>query len=165
MNFNNMTDTNFPEENKLPSLLNVLTILTFIGCAFELFSQIKNFISGEDNLEKIRKAQVNIDQMPAFARKFVGPEVLEMTQKTLDNKVPLLIISLLSIGLCTYGAVEMRKLKKQGYMLWIVGELLPIVGSLIFIGTILFQTIFIYFSIFPIIFIILYTTQRKYLIN
>ncbi len=165
-NTNTSYDTqNFSEENKLPSTLNVLTILTFIGCAFELFSQVKNFFSGTEAIEKVRKAQENMDQMPAFARKFVGPEVLEMMQKSFDNKVPLFIIGLLSIGLCTYGAIEMRKLKKQGYALWLAGEILPVVGSIIFIGLILFKTIFIYFMIFPIIFIILYTTQKKYLIK
>jgi hypothetical protein len=155
---------NFAEDKpKLPSSLNTLTILTFIGCAMDLYGGIKNFFGGEASLAKIKDAQNSIDQMPSWARRFVSPEVLEMTQKSIDNKVPLLIISLLSISLCVFGALEMRKLKKQGYILWLTGELLPIAGSIIFIGAIIFKTTFVFFMIFPLIFIILYTSQKKYL--
>jgi hypothetical protein len=158
---------NFAEgdNSKLPSGLNILTILTITGCVFELYSDIKNFLKGNENLAKLQDAQSKLDTMPSWARKFVGPDILEMAQKGLENRVPILIISLLSIGLCIFGAIEMRKFKKQGYQLWLVGELLPIVGSFIFLGTIYFTTVLAWFLIFPLIFIILYTTQRKYLIR
>jgi hypothetical protein len=161
------TPLNFTKNDKdgLPSMLNVLTILTFIGCAFDLYTGIKNFIMGQDNLDKLKKAQENLDQMPVWARKFVGPEVMELAQKAIENRVPLLILSLLAVGLCVFGAIEMRKLKKQGYILWLVGEVIPFIGSLIFTGLLFFKTPFVYFLIIPIIFIILYTSQKKYLIK
>lgn len=153
------------DKPKLPSFLNVLTILTFIGCAFDLFNAFKNFISGADNIEKIKKAQENMDQMPSWAKRFISDDVLAMAQKAVENKVPLLIIGLLAVILCIYGAIEMRKLKKQGYILWLAGEILPIIGSVLFMGTLVFKTTFVFFMIFPIIFIILYTSQKKYLVN
>jgi hypothetical protein len=147
---------------KLPTGLNVLTILTFIGCAWELYSNIKNSIGGRKALEEMEKAQEKLADAPAWARKLAGPEVMEMMKQALNNKIPILIIGLAAIGLCFYGALQMRKLKKEGYMFWLIGELLPYVSAAIFLPA-LFKTVFIYFSIFPLIFIILYTVQRKHL--
>jgi uncharacterized membrane protein (DUF2068 family) len=147
---------------KLPTGLNVLTILTFIGCAWELYSNVKNFAGGKKALEELEKAQDKLAEAPAWARKLAGPEVQEMMLQALNNKVPLLIIGLVAVALCFYGALQMRKLKKEGYILWLVGELLPFVSSAIFIPA-LFKTMFIYFSFIPLIFVILYTMQRKYL--
>ena len=149
---------------KLPSGINVLTILTFIGCAWELYSNFNNFIGGKKALEEFEKAQEKLAEAPAWARKFAGPEVHEMMMQSFNNKVPVLIIGLVAVALCVYGALQMRKLKKEGYFLWLVGEILPFIGSAIFIPA-FYGTIFIYFAIFPLLFIILYTLQRKHLTN
>ena len=109
-------------------------------------------------------AQDKLAEAPAWARKFAGPEVHEMMVQSLNNKIPVLIIGLVAVALCAYGALQMRKLKKEGYYLWLVGEVLPFIGSAIFIPA-FFGTIFIWFAVFPAIFIILYTIQRKHLVN
>ncbi|MBK9485504.1 MAG: hypothetical protein IPO01_09885 [Chitinophagaceae bacterium] len=155
---------NFDEavKPKLPTGLNVLTILTFVGCAWELYSTVNNFIGGKKALEEMEKAQEKLAEAPAWARKLAGPEVQEMMLQSFNNKVPIFIIGLIAVTLCFYGALQMRKLKKEGYFLWLVGEILPFIGSVIFVPA-LFNTLFIYFSIFPLLFIILYTVQRKHL--
>jgi hypothetical protein len=63
--------------------------------------------------------------------------------------------------------MQMRNLKKQGYLIYVIGELLPILSFAIFIGFGgLFGGIAMMFStLFALLFIILYTTQRKYLVN
>lgn len=161
-----MTETNFMDEGKpkLPGFLNVLTILTFIWCAYELFTSIKNFLGGDEALKKMQEAQTQMEGAPAWVKKFAGPEMMEIMQRSLDNRIPLLVISLISVALCVFGAIEMRKLKKQGYTLWLIGEILPFVGAAIFIGGVFFGSIIAVFMVFPIIFIILYTTQRKHLV-
>ena len=155
---------NFDEavKPKLPTGLNVLTILTFVGWAWELYSSVNNFIGGKKALEEMEKAQEKLAEAPAWARKLAGPEVQEMMLQSFNNKVPIFIIGLIAVTLCFYGALQMRKLKKEGYFLWLVGEILPFIGSVIFVPA-LFNTLFIYFSIFPLLFIILYTVQRKHL--
>jgi len=157
---------NFDEnaKRKLPTGLNVLTILTFIGCAWELYSNTSNFLGGKKSLEEFEKNQDKLAEAPAWARKFAGPEVQEMMQQALDNRVPLLIIGMVGTILCLYGALQMRKLKKEGYFLWLVGEILPYVGTAIFLP-VFFNTIFVYFCIIPLLFIILYTMQRKHLVK
>jgi hypothetical protein len=157
---------NYDEQNvpKLTTGLNVLTILTFIGCAYELYSTVNNFISGRKALEDFEKSQEKLADAPAWAKKFASPEVHEVMVKSLDNKVPLIIIGLVSIALCVYGAIEMRKLKKQGFTFWLIGEILPYIGVVIFIGGVFFKTFLVYFTIVPVIFILLYFFQRKNLV-
>ncbi len=157
---------NYDEQNvpKLTTGLNVLTILTFIGCAYELYSTVNNFISGRKALEDFEKSQEKLADAPAWAKKLASPEVHEVMVKSLDNKVPLIIIGLVSIALCVYGAIEMRKLKKQGFTFWLIGEILPYIGVVIFIGGVFFKTFLVYFTIVPVIFILLYFFQRKNLV-
>jgi len=152
------------EKPKLPTGLNVLTILTLVGCAYECYSTLKNFLGGQKTLEQLEQSQEKLASAPDWAKKFAGPEMIEVVRKGIENKIPLLIIGLLAIALCAYGAIEMRKLKKQGYIFWLLGEILPWIGSLIFIGSALFATPIKYFLIVPVIFIILYTVNRKYLV-
>ena len=149
----------------MPSGINVLTILTFIGCVFELYSSVKNLLYGKEAVAKLEDAQVKLQDAPAFARKMAGPEMLDIAKKSVENAVPIFIISFVSIALCLYGAIEMRKLKKQGYVLWLAGELLPYIGTLIFIGTAFFSTYLAFILVFPIVFIILYTVNKKSLIK
>ena len=87
-----------------------------------------------------------------------------MMVKALDNKIPLFIFGLVGVLLWVYGALQMRKLKKEGYTLWLIGEILPWIGTIIFLP-VFFKTIFAYFMIFPVLFIILYTIQRKHLVK
>lgn len=149
------------EPAKLNTGLNVLTILTFIGSAYELYNTISSFLKGRAALEEFEKNQEKMAEAPSWAKKFASPEVHELLQKSIENKLPLFILGLVAVALCVYGAVEMRKLKKQGYLLWLIGELLPFISLIVFTGTIFFKTFLVYFSVIPVIFILLYTFQRK----
>jgi hypothetical protein len=155
--------SNFTEEKKIPTGINVLTILTFVWSAYELYSSVSNFFKGQKALEEFEKAQEKMAQAPEWARKFAGPEMHEVLVKSLENRLPMFIIALLATSLCVYGAIEMRKLKKQGYFLWLAGELLPFISLITFVGSVVFQTVIIWFMIFPLIFILLYTINKKHL--
>src|SRR6218665_1024821 len=110
---------------KLPNGLNVLTILTFIGCAIQLIGGVFQFLGADKNYEQRDKvlAQVNSDKMPGWAKAMMPDPAAyeEMVTKAMENKMPLLILTLLATALCFYGALQMRKLKKQGYLVYIVG--------------------------------------------
>jgi hypothetical protein len=59
----------------------------------------------------------------------------------------------------------MRKYKKDGYLMYVIGELAPLIGSLFIMGTSQYTGVFsvlIGLGI-PFLFVILYTLQRKYL--
>jgi len=165
-----MSGTNIPaqetfleEPKKIPDMLNVLTILTFIGSGIGVISSIWSCVKAQDSYDKMVDAQSKLDSMPDFAKKMMGPEMVEMTRKALENRIPILILSLLSYALCIYGAIQMRQLKKAGFTIYLVGELLPIVAGAIFIGIGTFGGFAIVGYLIYAVFIILYATQLKYL--
>ena len=59
----------------------------------------------------------------------------------------------------------MRRLKRDGYWLYVTGELLPLVGGLIILGTSQYTNVTsIVLGVgIPLLFICLYTMQRKFL--
>lgn len=149
---------------KLPQMLNVLTILTYIGCALYAISAIWNFFSAAiaykayQNYTGSGTGNKAIDSMMEGA--------MGMVKKQYDNRMMILIFALVGIALCFYGAMQMRNLKKQGYSIYVVGELLPIVSFAVFVGfgNLLGAISMIFVLLFAALFIILYTTQRKALI-
>jgi hypothetical protein len=80
------------EKKKLPTGLNVLTILTLIMCAYELYQTISNFFSGRKGIEELEKAQEQMAQAPAWVRKMAGPEMMEFVTKAYENRIPLVIV-------------------------------------------------------------------------
>ena len=157
------------QQTPLPTGLNVLTILTMVGCVIFLFFVVFGFFSAKSTYEKKDEilAQMNSKEMPAFAKTMMGdPANFEaMVVKSYENRLPILILSLVGLGLCFVGALQMRKRKKQGYLFYVIGELLPFVTQALFIGFFAisgFTSIF--FIAIAILFILLYTMQRKHLV-
>ncbi len=153
-----------PQEKKLPSLLNVLTILTFIGSGFALLSI--PFMKWSGGF--VKKAMENPEAMSSLP-----PEKQAEMEKTLTlfkemeaNSTVLWIITLLAVALCVYGAIQMRKLKKEGFYLYAIGELFPLIATGFFIG---FATQYVNMQSYifgigiPVLFVILYATQLKYM--
>ncbi|MBP9098341.1 MAG: hypothetical protein KBF74_05960 [Ferruginibacter sp.] len=155
------------EKGKLPSSINILTILTIIGSIIGLISSVYTFFTAKKSYETMKETidSGKLDDAPKWAKGFMSPEMLEMTKKMFENKLPIMVLSIVAMALCLYGAMEMRKLKKQGYTLWLIGELLPLVTTLLFIGMAAFSGFGLLAVLIPIIFIILYTVNRKHLVN
>ena len=154
---------------KLPAGLNVLTILTFIGCALQLAASLWSFFTAKksyDGLDKLTE-QMNSDNMPGWVKSMMGdPEkMIKMITKAYENRIPIVLLSLVATALCFYAALQMRKLKKQGFPLYIIGELLPFLTQFLFIGAFALTGVATYFFIgIALLFILLYFTQRKYLV-
>jgi len=149
---------------ELPGMLNVLTILTFIGCGLSYLVSLYGFISGNDpdkQIAQIREAQEKMGD--GLGSKMLEGSV-DMIQKSYDNRYLLLITGLLFATLCLVGA--MRKLRKSGYYFYLIGELAPIVLAVGLFGSSFFSAMGILFSaLIAVIFVILYSTQLKYLQN
>ena len=155
------------DKGKLPSSLNVLTILTIVGSVLGLLSSCYSFFTAKKSYDSMKEMMDSgkLDDAPKWAKGMMTPEMLEMTKKAAENKLPILILSLVALSLCLYGAIEMRKLKKQGYMYWLIGELLPFITTMIFMGVAAFSGFGLLMALIPVVFIILYTVNRKYLVN
>ncbi len=171
MNQDNTTDVlNYDDQTpKLSSGLNVLTILSFIGCAIQLITSCWGFFSAKKSYDGIDKLieQMNSENMPGWVKSLMGdPEnMVRLITKTYENRIPILLLSLVAVILCFYGVLQMRKLKKQGFLFYLIGELLPFLAQLLFIGAFAFSGMVMYFAIaMTLLFIILYAMQRKNLI-
>jgi len=147
-------------------MLKVLTILTFIGSGIAILSGIYQYISAEKNLAAMQQManSPDFDKMPEFAKKFYSPEAIELVRLSAVNKLPLLVVTLIGALLCIIGAIDMRKLKMQGYYTWIIGEIFPVIASIILLGKASITGWGSYFGYgFLALFIILYSSQIKYL--
>jgi len=160
MNTNNPFEI---ETNKPSTVLNVLTILSIIGSVLSLIFSVVGYLFAESALEQKQKviASGQLNDLPGFLKGQYSPEAMKLAENMVDNKLPILIMGLVSVALCLYGAIEMRKLKSQGYTLWLVGELLPIAATFLFIGAGTFSGLGLIGLVIPIVFIVLFTVYRK----
>lgn len=103
------------EKGKLPSSINILTILTIIGSIIGLISSVYTFFTAKKSYETMKETidSGKLDDAPGWAKGFMSPEMLEMSKKMLENKLPIMLLSVVAMALCLYGAMEMRKLKNK----------------------------------------------------
>ena len=159
------TDDNWLGEqaNQLPSALNVLTWLTLIWNGLSFLLSFWGFSRAQANYDLTVKNMDNLDSAPEWARRLAGPHPVETARTMLDNRLPVLIIGLLGTFLCFYGALQMRKLKKMGFSIYILGDIVPFAIG-IFVGFDTFASVgYVIFTIIAVLFIILYAVQLKHL--
>lgn len=142
---------------KRPVFITVLCILTWVGSAAILFY-----------------AMVMLIMFGSFEKLFTGNNALgDIPNQLIEYyrwwKITLYLTIFGSL-LCVAGSVLMWTLRKIGYYIYILGQILPFVGSTMMIlsitkgeingGSIVFQLIFM---IIPIGFIVMYGTNLKHM--
>ena len=106
---------------KMPDMLNVLTILTFIGCAYYLLSGIYSYFTICKSIQLIEGSMNQIGANNPMAG--MMDSAMQTIHKQCEMKLPILIMTLVSLLLCFIGALQMRKLKKTGFFIYLVGEI------------------------------------------
>ena len=153
------------DKPKLPGTLNVLTILTFIGCiVFGLFTLFtpKILSFSKSMIEKTMSSGKDLSAKEA-ADLQKGLAQIELSEV---NMIPLMVIGTVGIILCFVGALMMRKLKKDGFWIYVAGQVIPIAGSAILMGVAQYKEIgTIVMLAIVVTFVWLYATQRKFLTN
>lgn len=148
---------------KLPSGINVLTILTFIGCALALIGSIWNYFSAASSLESMENLNKSLGSSNGLMKALTSDEAMQTIRKAYENRLPILLVGIAGALLCFMGALQMRKLKKQGFYIWLVGELLPPIAGFVLVGMGLFGGLQLLSLVVPAIFIILYSVQLKHM--
>ncbi len=158
--------TSFDDVNppKMSTGLNVLTILSIIGCVIQILGSLWGFTTAKKSYDEKEKVleQMKSDEVPDMAKKMMGsPEdYVELITKNYENRLPILLLSLVAAGLCLYGVIQMRKLRKQGYTFYVIGEILPFLTTALFIGGVAFSGFgFMIGAAIAVIFILLYTAH------
>ena len=150
------------QPQQLPSMLNVLTILTYIACAFTSISSVYQYFTVCKRVD-----MMNVKEMPELGGtlgKFME-QAVEMANKQCDKRLVVLVATLATTLLCFMGAMMMRQLKKQGFMVYLIGELIGPAAMLVILGSNVFAGLMMVGLVIPLIMIVLYATQRKFLIN
>lgn len=130
---NDILDDVKNSDGKLPQMLNVLTILTFVGAGLGALVALLALIG----------AGAALGNIPGFAAGGGGSLTVYF------------ILVLLANAACIYGAIQMRKLSKMGFYIYVAGQAIALIGLFAFVGFAVMAVIW------PALFIGLYSTQLK----
>jgi hypothetical protein len=147
----------------IPQGLNILTILTFIGCGFSILTSLFAKPIMEFSLKIINKGLEKSSEMSANeVAKIVKQK--ESIEAFLENAIVLGITGFVGGVLCLVGAIMMRKFKKDGFWIYLAGQLIPFIAGLVLLGSQQFTGLSSYIiAAIPFVFIALYAAQRKHL--
>lgn len=156
-----------------PQFLRVLCILTWVCCGLMFLSSLSSLVmqpSPEQQEEQIAKMR---ELSPEAAEKM---EAVLSHQSSSQRMIDALI-NIVAIALSAFGAVLMWRLKKTGFYLYIVGELLPYLALALGgaeaisavtsmaggMGSAIAGTVIGVMVLFDLVFIILYAVNLKYM--
>jgi hypothetical protein len=149
---------------QLPSMLNILTILTYVACVFGIIMALYSYATICTSVDAINS--LDTDSLGNGALGKMMDSAKDSVGKQCEFRLPILIITTVSIILCAFGAMQMRNLKKLGFVVYCVGELLLPIATIFLMGISSFMGIMAISALFiPVIFIILYATQYKNLMH
>jgi hypothetical protein len=137
------------------STLKTLTLLTFIGSGLAILSGLYNYFTICKSIDKI-------EQMGDIMGKDTLSTMVHALQVQCDNKLIILLATLICAALCIFGAYMMRNLQKTGYYIYAIGEVaLPILLIFLQGAGSMMGMMAIVGLIVPIVFLILYGLQLK----
>jgi hypothetical protein len=140
-----------------------LTILTIIWNCISILLSVFGYVKAPANYDSMVQNQDKLDQAPAFLRNMMGPDPVGTARRAMENRLPIMLLGIVGAALCLYAAMQMRKQKKIGFSIYIIGDLVPF-ASIIFIGAAGITSFSaVLGTCILLLFIILYATQLKYL--
>jgi ABC-type spermidine/putrescine transport system permease subunit II len=154
------------DQNKLPSGLNTLTILTFVGSGFViLFSAITPWFLKlmKGFMDKAMTGEAAASLTPKQVEEMrKANDIYDLVLKNASITIPVTIVCAIA---SIVAAVMMRKRKKDGLTVYIAAEILPLIVSVILMGTAQFTGVMSYVLAIglPLLFIVLYIMQKKHL--
>lgn len=159
------------EPEKLPGGLNVLTILTFIGCGLAYIGVLAGlFMSKSPQAQRADLESAADKAGDGFAGKMIQSQLdaMDAHSQYYENmyhyRFLLFGSMLIFTTLCLVGAIQMRKRRKSGFMLYTIGELAPILVTIVLVGAAGDGTWKTYMGyILPVFFVVCYAFQRKHL--
>ncbi len=151
-----MDDNGSDQPKSLPAFLNVLTILTFVGAGLGI-------LGGIYNISTIEKQKADLVLTEEVLRDAPGPfaDLGAYARKSIDHAVELNMTVFATCILCVFGAIMMRKMRKMGFFVYLVGQIAAIAVPLVIVGSP--GALFMIMYIFPVAFIIMYGVNLKHL--
>src|SRR5258708_34008925 len=95
---------NFDEgQKKLPDMLNVLTILTFVGCGVGCIASVYSFSNAQKSYDDVVRIQDKLEDAPGIVKRLAGPKMAESARHSLEQKLPLRLLAMWGSVVCGYG--------------------------------------------------------------
>lgn len=144
---------------QMPQVINILSILSFIGSAFQIISGIVSYFILPFSVKSVgeTRALEKTREMKPFSS-FLKWST-ESTLRQYEYRVTVLIVTIVAALICVWGVWQMRKLKKAGFTIYTIGELvLPV-----FIAVVIDIWSSLFGFVVAVVFILLYYFQRKHL--
>lgn len=144
---------------QLPQAINVLSILSFIGSAFQIVSSIVSYFVIPFSVKSVNQTRAleKSREMKPFSGMLKWST--ESTLRQYEFRVSVLIVSVVAALVCMWGVWQMRKLKKAGFTIYALGEL----AFPLFIAVVIDVWSSLFGFVVAIVFILLYFFQRKHL--
>ncbi len=140
--FNNQNGSH--ESKKRPELLSVLCILTFIGSGLAAFSNLIISLYYDSLIEIAQSEELTFPGVDLF----------------LSLKVDFFIISFIFYSVSLFGAIQMWKLKKIGFHIYTVAQIILLIIPSIFSPSFEFPFLGL---LITVLFIVLYAKNLKYM--
>src|SRR5687768_819054 len=123
---NTYNNTQIPAEPVRPQFLSVLCILTWISCGLLLITTLWGVFNKPTPEEQFEQ----VEQM-----REVSPEAAEKMEAAFEaqnnsNQTVGLALNLVAIALSAFGASMMWQLKRNGFYVYVAGEVIPYFGFL-----------------------------------
>lgn len=168
-----MENENIQVEEKRPTFLTVLCILTFISTGMNILTSLFQLISGPSSEEELLQERVELTKaaselqdtgMDALAQ--MMEQVMAMTADIQANFYIAMTVALIAPILGLLGALKMWKGQKLGFHLYIIYNLLAIGGIYLYVSPQNIPSISIIFGlIFSGIFVFMYSRNLHWMKN
>lgn len=154
------------EQTGIPTFLKVLCILTFIGAGFGLLSALYSVFTVQSGVASLENSQEILRNVKSPLGDLSG-QIEAMKKWGLISG----ILNLVGNGLCLFGAILMWKLKKVGFFLYVVGQIIAFVSAFLMFSSGgsggLMQSMMVIAiivqAIFVIAFVVMYAVNLKHL--
>jgi hypothetical protein len=147
-----------------PLILTILCILSFVGCGLGVLGDLWAIATFKAEQVVMSKSDIGGYWWGLMENLGFDVKALFETKKKfgmLEN-----FLNLAGTLFCLLGAIMMWKLKKGGFYLYLTGQIIPLITSFFVYASLnaaLSMIIMILSAIIPVIFIIGYKTQLRYM--
>lgn len=148
-------------DDSIPQGIKVLSILTYVGSGMQILGSVFNYFMSAYSVKQLEamkemEKQPSLQGMSSFFKWST-----DATLKQYEYRLSLLLVSVVSAVLCIYGALQMRKLKKQGFVIYSIAEFtFPLVTTVLtgFVSG-------VFGLLVAVLFVILYAVQQKHFVS
>jgi len=144
--------------DNFPQGIKVLSILTYVGSGLQILGSVFNYFMSAYSVKQLEAMKEMEKQSSMKGMSSFFKWSTDATLKQYEYRLTLLIVSVVSAVLCIYGVLQMRKLRRQGFVIYSIAEFAFPVVTTVLVGFVSG----VFGLLVALLFVILYALQRKH---